>query len=268
MFGTEFANTLRRNWRQIFMWGGVLAAFGFLIAVIIQDIDALEQYSAIVESMPPIVMQAFGASDATVMSTPEGYIAFGAFTYGAFIMAAFGVVAGIGLTASDEENGILDMVLSLPIPRWRIIAERFAAYTVVIIGISLVMFAGLFAGGEVSPFDLDYGRVLGACLNLVPFTMLTMSVTGLLATVLHRQAVITAAAAMFVLVSYLIDFLGNAASQTFLADLKVLSYFHYYDSEGTMINGIAWANVLGMTAVALVLIAAALYFFDRRDVGI
>ncbi|QPC84780.1 ABC transporter permease subunit [Phototrophicus methaneseepsis] len=268
MFGSEFANTLRRSWRQILMWGGVLGAFGFLITVIIQDVDALKQYAAVMEDMPPALMQAFGVSSENTLATPEGYIAFGAFLYGAFIMAAFGVAAGTALTINDEENGILDMVLSLPIPRWRIIAERFAAYIIVTFGIAMLLFAGLFIGGQVSAFELDYGRIFASCVNLLPFTMLTIAVTALLATLLQRQGTVIAVAAVFVIGSYLLNFLGSSASDTILADLQGLSYFYYFDSEGTMMQGIAWGNFLGMVAVALALIGASVYFFDHRNVGV
>jgi len=268
MAGTIFFNTLRRSWRQILYWGGGIAILGFVVMLVLNDIDVLEQYAEIAASLPPVILQAFGAQDASSLATAEGYIAFGVFTYGAFIIAAFGVVAGVNITASEEEAGILDVVLSLPVPRWRIIFERYAAYAVITVGIAALTFVGLWIGSIFSELKPDMLNTLAACLNLVPFTLLIIAITAFLGTVLRRRAAVTAVAAGVVIVSYLIDFLGNAASGTILASLRPLSFFSYYESESTMMSGIIWSNLLVLTVAALALVALALWFFDRRDIGV
>ena len=44
---------------------------------------------------------------------------------------------GMRVTANEEDSGILDVVLSLPVRRWQVMVEKIAAYLVTIVMIAL-----------------------------------------------------------------------------------------------------------------------------------
>ena len=127
MSGTIFMETLRHNWRIALYWGLGIGGYAVLIILLIPSVDVLKQYADLVANMPAGMLKMFGAADASSLGTPEGFLGFGFFTYTVLMLAVYAVVAGLGVTANEEDQGILDVVLSLPVPRWRIIVERLAA---------------------------------------------------------------------------------------------------------------------------------------------
>lgn len=270
MSGTIFTETLRRNWRQILYWGLSLAVLGLYIAVVIPDVDALKQYAAVASNMPPALLQMFGMEDAASLATPEGFITFGFFGYTLLILAVYAVIAGLGVTANDEDAGILDVVLSLPVPRWRVVLEKLAAYMLVMIAIIGVSFLGLLAGTQTSPLlrEVNMGRLVEGTLNMIPSSLLMIAFTTFVTAVLRRKSTATAVAATFIIASYFVDFLGAAASESALSSVRVLSFFSYYDAQSVVTNGLNLGNAGLLLAVTALLVVGSVWAFQRRDVGV
>lgn len=60
--------------------------------------------------------------------TPEGIVAVSFFGKFALLFTAYPVVMGMRVTSNEEDDGILDVLLSLPVARWQVILEKFAAH--------------------------------------------------------------------------------------------------------------------------------------------
>jgi ABC-2 type transport system permease protein len=267
MNGTIFMETLRRSWRQILYWGIGLGAYGLYASVIIPDTKMLKQYAEMIKSMPAVMIKMFGASDAAAIATPEGFLSFAYFSYALILLAVYAVTAGLNVTANEEDQGILDVVLSLPLPRWRVVLERTLAYAVIIIAIVTLAFAGLLIGVQSSALKVDPMKLLQSSANILPSALLILSFTVFCGTFFRRKGTATAVAAVFVIASYFINFIGESASGM-AESLRVISFFHYYDASGVMQNGLAWGNVILLVALAAVLVGGAVWFFQRRDVGV
>jgi ABC-2 type transport system permease protein len=268
MTGAIFKETLRRNWRQIYTWGLGIAVLGFYLMVVLPDMEALQGYANLIGSFPPAMLQMMGISDVSVISTPEGFISFGYFGYGVLIFAVYGVIMGLNITANEEDDGILDLVLSLPIARSRVLLERFLAYSLLAITIIAIGFIGIWIGSQVSVLEVSMSRVLEGSLNMIPSTLLIMAFTACMATLVRRKGMATALAAIFVAGSYFLNFFGEAASSSFAGTLRSLSFFAYYNTGEVMRNGLNFVNVVILLAVTVLLVAGSLWFFQRRDVGV
>lgn len=268
MSGTIFLDTLRRSWRGALYWGLGLGLLGFYIFVVIQDSEMLNQYAQLVGSMPPALMQMFGLESAAALATPEGFISFGFFGYGLLILAVYAVVAGLNITANEEDEGILDVVLSLPISRTRLLLERYAAYALMATLVITISFMGLLLGSMVSPLEVDMGRVLEGSINLIPGTLLMIALTALAATLVRRKSVAIAIASTVIVASYFMDFIGSAVTNQIVDVVRAFSFFTYADSASVMQNGLNAGNVLLLLIVTGALVAGAVWAFDRRDVGL
>lgn len=267
--GTIFTETLRRNWRQILYWGIGLALLGVYIAVVIPDVDALKQYAAIAESVPPALLQMFGA-DAATLATPEGFITFGFFGYTLLILAVYAVIAGLGVTANEEDAGILDIVLSLPVPRWRLVLEKLAAYMLIMVAIIVVGFLGMLLGAQTSALmrEINMTRLVEGTLNMIPSSLLMIALTAFVAAVVRRKNTATGIVAAFIVASYFVDFLGAAASGSAVSGVRALSFFSYYDAQAVVMNGLNVGNIALLLAVTALLVAGSVWAFQRRDVGL
>jgi beta-exotoxin I transport system permease protein len=267
MSGTVFMETLRRNWRTMLYWGIGLAIYGFFITSFIQDADMLKQYGDLVKSMPPALMAMFGA-DVSTLATPEGFLGFEFFSYSLLVTAIYAVTAGLNITANEEDAGIMDVVLSLPLVRWRIIVEKFLAYALMAVVITLIMTGGLTLGNQVSAVKIDSTKLIQGGLNMVPGTLVMLAFTTFIAVLVRSKGTATGIAAVFVIGSYFLNSLGEAASGTIMNQLRGISFFHYFDYSGVMTNGLNWGNIAVLLVAAVVLFGGSIWLFERRDVGI
>ncbi len=269
MTGAVFAETLRRNWKAILWWGGGLALLAMTQVLILQDVEALQQMAQLMETLPPALLSMFGGADIEFMATPEGYMSFRFFSFFPIMLGIYAVTAGLNVTANDEEQGILDVVLSLPLARWRIIVEKILAYILLIVAILLVTFVGFWLAVVMTPsVEIRMGRMAEGMVNVLPSVLLILGFTILVSTLVRRRNQAAALAAMFVASSYLIDALGEGTSGSFLDNLRALSFYNYYDSTNVIRSGLIWGNMALLTGVMVLFVAGAVWAFQRRDVGI
>lgn len=267
MSGAIFFETLRSRFRTSLFWGIGMAVLAIYIQAAIPNQGALDSYAQLLEMMPEELFYAVGASDVESLTTPEGFIGFGVFAYASLFLAVYAVTAGLSITANEENNGTLDVLLSLPVKRWQVIAEKFAANVLLTILVALMLFGGIFLGGFLTEYTLDMGRMLEASLNIVPLQLLIMAATALFAALFSGRRIPMALAAVFVISSYFLDFLGSVASQSFLAEIKRLSIFNYYDGQAVVMDGLVIPNILLLLVLSVAAIAGAIVMFQRRDVA-
>ncbi|MBC8099205.1 MAG: ABC transporter permease subunit [Armatimonadetes bacterium] len=270
MTGTVLRETLRRNVRGTLYWALGFAAYGWMSMVILPDRSALAQYVSLMQSMPSSMMQVFGLEDASVLASPEGFLGFSYFLYMMVVLVVYAVLMGLNITANDEDSGIMDIVLSLPLPRWRVIAEKFAAYAVLMTVIVLLGHVGLLIGMQLNPFaaGIDPNKLLAGTLNMLPSGWMVLAVTALIATIVRRRGTAAALAGVFVAASYLLDTLGSSANSAAGDALRAVSFFKYYDATHVLATGLVFTSFVGVIVVAGVVLAGAVLMFQRRDIAV
>lgn len=267
MNGIVFKETLRRSWRGMIYWGLGFGSYGLMIMLIVQDANILKQYGEIAKAFPPAILQLLGG-DAASLATPEGFLAYAFFGYLLLIFAVYAILSGLNVTANDEDAGIMDMVLSLPLPRWRLVLEKLLAYTVLVLGIIILSYLGLFVGAQFSALKVDNARLFEATINMIPASLMMVAFTAFMGALFRSKSTATAVSAVFVIGSYVLNFLGLAASGTFFDKIKGLSFFSYYDHQGVILHGLSVTNVIVLLVVTVICATAAIWTFQRRDVGI
>lgn len=268
MTGIVIGNTLRTSWKQILYWGLGLGALGLYIDFIAMSPDIISGYADLLKSMPPAMLQAFGASDIALLTTPEGWIVSVFVSEAAIFLSVFAVMAGLNITANDEQSGLMDVILSLPISRASYLLERWIGYALIGLGIVVLCALITLAGNIGMNVDAPHDVILKSILNLYPATLLVMTVTSLLASALRRRAVAIGAAAAFVVVSYIFNVIGAAASGAIVDFMESVSYFSYIHGEAFVIG--AYDPVDSVIVIVAILIGFALSLrnFVSRDIGI
>lgn len=268
MNGAVFAETLRRNWKAALIWGAGLAVYGLYAAVLVPDLEGLGRYVEIFEALPGALMSVFGFSDARVMATPEGFIGL-YLLYSLLILAVYAVLSGLSITANDEETGIMDMVLSLPLPRARMMAEKYAAYSLLLLVICLLAGVGMIVGDalnnniQVSAVNLLLGN-----LAIVPSAMVVMAVTALLGAVVRRRGTAATLAGVFVAVSFFLDNLARSVQNDLAQAARSMSFFRHANVTEALFGGLALGSAVVLLMAALAALAAGIMAYQRRDVRI
>lgn len=244
---------------------GLISAMQILI---LPDVDLLKQFAAIVETMPPFMLNALAGGDGAFLATPEGYLAARFYSLALLIFAVYALLAGLNVTSNEEDRGILDMVLSLPIPRWRLVLERLAAYALLLVGMVLITFGMIWTSLQLTPvLEIDTGRIFASTINILPGALLVLAFTALVGALMRSRGMAVALAVIFVIGSFFINFIAAMASTSLMATLKALSFYTYYDSTNVMKSGLQPGSIALLLAAAAVFTVGAIWSFERRDIN-
>ena len=269
MTGAVFMHTLRHNWRAMLFWGSGISLIAFLQTALLPNVDMLQQIANLLSTLPPALVRALGGGDLTALATPEGFLSFRYFGFILIVFAVYALILGLNVTAAEEEQGMMDVLLSLPLARWRLVVEKLLAYALLIIAVGALSFVGLWLGVALTPaLAIDPMKLLRGTVNILPGALLMLAATTLIAALVRRRGTAAALATIFLVGSYFLDFMGRAVSGTFLNTLTALSFFTYYDGGNVMQHGLVWGNMLLLLAVTVALAGAAVWVFQRRDIGV
>ena len=269
MSGVVFQHTLRRGLRPALIWGVVTAFFANYVLFITPNMEGLQGFVAVFEAMPKVLLQAFGLTDVRVLATPEGFVGLAYFTYAAIVMAIYAVSAGMSITANDEENGIMNMVLALPVSRWSLVIEKALAQTLLAMLVCGIGFAGFAMGTRFNPVvsGLDLGRSAEVFAALWTLILAVMGITIICGVIIRRRGAAVAAVTGYLVVSYIAFTLGSLAGDTVGPILERLSVFSYFDGGEILRHGLDVIAPLMMAVVGAVLIGCAARLYERRDIS-
>lgn len=267
MAWSVFKDTLRYNWMTTLLWGLGLSATMLLVVLMSPALEGLE-LAKLFESMPPAILGAVGVGDdVSVLSTPEGLIAIGFFGKLALIFAAYPVVMGLRATTHEESEGIMDIMLSLPLERSRVIIEKFLAFSIHIIVAILMVVAGLWFGVQLIDFELNVGRLTEITLNLIPIMIFVLATTMFLGALISRRRIVVGIITAFVIASFTIQTVGAMISASWMDPIEAVSFFTYYNVPELLKTGVVPAHVIGLFLAAGLLVGGSLYTFERRDIA-
>ncbi len=268
MTGSVFLETFRQTWKQMAYWGIGLSAMGLLIVLMVPLFD-MQQMRELLESFPPFILALVGVGDELdIFATNEGFVAIGFFGKSALIFAVYPVVMGMRITANDEDAGIMDMVLSLPVERARVVIEKFLAYGVSIIGVVVLIYVGLHLGVVLGGVELDVARLAEVTFYLIPLMIFVMAATMFIGVIVRRRQLALGLITAFVIVSYMLQTIGTAAEGTVAETIGVVSFLTYYNAGDILSQGFIWPHIAGFALVTAALLAASIYGYERRDIAI
>jgi ABC-2 type transport system permease protein len=259
----EFKHTLRRKRGQIIGWGIGLALYALMMVSLFDSLAGIEGFEEMIASYPPELMAFFG--DMVAISTPKGYLDVYYFSYMTVIVGVFAASAGAGLLVSDEEKGILDLVMAHPISRSALYWGRVAGFVAATAGILLVAWLSWVLPAQGTGMDLTWIEFLRPFLPLFAQLLLWGMLALLLSLLLPSARMAGMLTGGLLIGNYLLFGLSNINE-----DLKtVMEYtpLHYYQG-GRAIDGLEWGWIAGIAAVALVLALLAWWRFLQRDIRV
>jgi ABC-2 type transport system permease protein len=262
--GVIFKRALRDSRSAMLWWGVGLAIYAFCIAIIYPFVQGFEGLNTLLENP---VMKVILGEDVADLASPGGFLGNYFFLMMPLILAVYNVLYGLGVTAAEEDRGTLDVLLSRPVPRWRLIAEKFAALVVaqfVIVAITLV---GFLLGMLLTPsLTVGLGDLILGVLNLLPVTLCITGLTVLLSTLLRSRPAVGGIVAAVLVASYFLNTLSGLMEAP-LDNLRFASIFHYYNGGAVLLRGVDWGGFLLLAGIAVGLVALAMPFFQRRDLA-
>lgn len=183
--------------------------------------------------------------------------------YGPLVIASVAVIAAVGLTAGEEEDRILGLVLAQPVTRARLVLGKAAAVAASVAVIALASWLGLLVGVAVAGGGIAVGKMAAMALHLAFFGLAAGAVALAVAACTGRRSLANGVAAGVALLGYLIY--GLAPLVGALSWLKYLSPFYYYAEHDPLTNGVSVVDLVVLGLLAGVLSAVAAVGIGRRD---
>lgn len=221
-----------------------------------------EVYGKLVEGMPEFLVDVIGTPG---VGTVEGFLVseFYWFVWILLLGLYFAYSAG-ELIAGDVETGRMDLLLSMPISRSRVVAEKFASLLVPIVALNAVVpafvYGGLLVVGEtVDPVDLAMLHVLS-----IPY-LLTCAAVGLVFSVLVGRASVAqrlALGAVFAL--FLVETVASAADVEWAAAISPMRY--YSPAEILVYGEYDYVSAGALLGAAVALVVVSQLWFRRVDI--
>lgn len=264
MLRTVFSKTLRDQRRALAWW-----AIGFAGTILMYSSfwpsvrDNAEQFNEYLRNLPDFLRNLLGQIDYT---TPEGYLQSELFSFLApILLIVYGIGAGSRAVAGEEEAGSLDLLLSVPIRRRRVLVDKFAAMLGATLLLTVVMWVSVVAFGPL--FDLRVG--LGGFTAMSVNTFLLGLVFGSLAlaigTSTGRRSVAIGVSSGLAVATFIVNTLGPSVD--WLEPFRLLSPFYYYSGGDPILNGLDPVHALVLAAVSAAAFAYAWWAFERRDLA-
>lgn len=241
---------------------GVSVFAAFYVAMF-PSLSSSVDLDAYVEAFPPALREAFGI---TTLNTIEGFIAVELYSFvWIILLGLYFAYAAADLVADDVERGRMDLLLSLPVRRWRVVTEKFLSLFVPLAVLNVVVPVVLYVSTVLIGDPIDVEALVVVHVLSVPYLLVTAAI-GLLASVVFDRASIAQRVALALIFGlYLVDTL---VANTDYAWLGALAPMRYFDPNAILVEGTYDYTGAGLLLVAaVVLVVASDLWFARRDIN-
>ncbi|GII79065.1 ABC transporter permease [Sphaerisporangium rufum] len=201
------------------------------------------------------------------ISTGAGFLQ--AVIYQLFVPMLFigcAVVLGNRAVAAPEESGTLELAVTLPVTRQRLLLERFAALALALLAVYAVTLAVVAGAGAAVDLGVGFDRIITAHTGLLLLGLFFGVLTVAVGAATGRKAIGLAVAGVYAVAGFVVNALSRDVEG--LRWLTWASPFRYYAAGNPLAHGFPLGDYLLLLGASVVLALTAVLAFDRRDVGV
>jgi ABC-2 type transport system permease protein len=266
MLRNVFLKTLRDRRRSLIGWMiGLAASVAFVSAFYPTIRESAADFESLIETIPEELLAVTGRT--ADIANPEGYLNSQLFNLLIpLLLLVFTIAFGSRTVAGEERRGLLELVLATPIPRWRLVAEKFAAMLAATFLLGTVLWASLALAGPLAELDVDRGRLAQAILSAVLLALSFGTLALAVGSATGRRALASGITSAVALAAYLVNAFAPLTDS--LDTVKGFSPFYYYNAADPLRNGADPAHLAFLVVLVFAFVTIALITFDRRDLAV
>lgn len=266
MLGNVFLKTLRDQKRSLFWWVIGVAALSIFTVLFYPSIAGDPAFDEMLERLPEALSRAM-LGDVTDLTSPEGYLNSQLFVFMVpLVLMIFTVGKGSGAIAGEEEKGTLELLLSYPLRRWRLVVDKFLAMVVATAVIATGIWFSLFVGAIMVDMEIGAWRLAEATFSAALLSLVFGTFALALASATGKRNMSIGVTAGLATAAYLLNAMAPLAES--LEPSRKFSPFYYYSSGDPLSNGLDPLHVLMMAALVAIFLTISAVTFERRDVGV
>lgn len=263
MLTSVYLKTLHDLRGLILSWGIGLVAVAAINVILFPTFQQLPDMMGFLKNLPPSFKSLLGDLDAVL--TVDGFLKLKLFDTLPMFLSIFGISQGARTLTGELEYKTCDLLLSQPIRRWRIVAEKYLAVITGLALVALLMAAGLVISCAAVGAEANTKYIIVATLNGLPLSFLftALAVLGSCALASSRRAAVLAGSVM----------MGFYISETLLmirpdlAGWRAVSLFAHHRDGVDFSGHLSVTPFVVFLAVSVALVAVGAVVFERRNLG-
>ena len=214
------------------------------------------------DAYPEPVLKAFGIE---TMSTLEGFLAVELYAFAWVILfGLYTAYAAAGIVSDAVEHDRMDLWLSLPVRRRRLLVEQFLTLLVPILVVNAVTPVVVYGGAVLIDDPIPVLDLVMVHALSVPYLLATGAIGLVLGVVFSRSALAERAALALVFGLFLVESLLTGTEYGWVGAISPTRWYHVND---VLIRGqYDYASAGILLGATLVLVGLAAVLFARKDI--
>lgn len=262
MFRTVLTKTLYGLRWQLFGWTLGVMAIVYITMVLFPSFSQ-NGIEDIVNSVPDSLKGLVG--NIADFKTIPGYIGqqiFGPNLY--IITLVMTIMIYLSVSASEESDGRLQSMLSLPLTRSRVYVEKWLAATLVVTIVACSVAVALWLALVSINESADFGRIWQSVFELGLISVVFGTITFSIAFFTGSKLLTILITSVYTVAAFFITTLAPSVEK--LQTINKFSLLHYYNNPQVMTRGIDVPSIWLQLIVLTILLLIGWYGFLRRDV--
>ncbi|HLJ68311.1 MAG TPA: ABC transporter permease subunit [Chloroflexota bacterium] len=239
-----------------------LALYALCMVAFYPSMGKSAAYQQVLKVWPEELLHVFGISD---FGTFAGFMGGELLNLmWPLIAAAFLITVGTATVAQEVERGTIELWLSIPLPRWRLLSSKVVALLTGALALVAATVASIAVGAGIIGESLTVGGLLGLGLELLAFSIAVAGYSAFFSSLSSTRGRAAGLAAGLTVAFYL-GFVVAGFSDRW-SWLQHFSIFSAYQPQQALATGSA--DLLGaaaLLALGALSAATALLIFERRD---
>lgn len=264
--GSLLVKALRDRRRSLVWWTLGMIGTALMLASFYPTIRATgEDLNSYIENLPEGIRALVLAGGGDFTSGP-GYLNAELFSFMLpLLVLVFSVEVGASVLAGEEREGRLELVVASPVTRRRIVLEKLAALLLGMLGLGVVLWAALAAGVELWDVPVEHVNVAAGCAMAVLLGWVFGALAVAVGAATGKRGMAVGVPAAVGVATYLVH--GLAPLSDALEFWQPLSPFYYYNASEPIRNGLDLGHAAVLLGLTVILGAAAVALFERRDLA-
>ena len=258
--------TLRDQRRALGWWSLGIVTLVFSVIPFYPSIRDNPQYNQLLDTLPEQLRAVLlaGAQDIT---SPAGYLNSQLFSLLVpLLLLIYGIGFGANTIAGEEERHTLELLLAHPLRRGQVVIEKFGALVLAVALLGVVLWLSLWSGALLVDMAIGSEQLASATLGSVLLGILFGALALALGAATGNRSLSVGVAAALAFGSYLVYSFSAFVER--LKPYREASPFTWYIGDEPLRNGLQFGHGAALIGTTLVLLALAVWTFNRRDVAV
>jgi ABC-2 type transport system permease protein len=263
MLRTVFAKTIRDQRRALMWWALGFVGTVFMYAAFWPTIrDNARQFNDYIAKLPEAIRNLIGGD----YGTPQGYVQAEMFSLlMPVLLLVYAIGAGARAIAGEEEGGTLDLLLSAPIRRRRVLLDKFWAVVAASVLFATLAWVAIVLIGRAYGLTVSLVNLSAAVVNLFLLGVAFGSIALAVGSATGNKGMAIGVTSGLAVATFIVKTL--APSVPAMKPLRFLSPFYFYSNHRPLANGFDALDIGVLGVISVVSLVAALFSFERRDLS-